>query len=293
MAELIKIDNVTKDFPLPIRGKKLRAVDKLSLAIESNTVYGLLGPNGSGKSTTIKLLLGLLKPTEGRCLINGESVADPSIRKNIGYLPEAPYYYRFLSGTELLVYFARLQGIQKRDAKALAGNLLERVGLEDAGGNRLGTYSKGMLQRIGLAQALIGEPDLLILDEPLAGVDPIGAAEIGALIRDLKAQGKTILLCSHLLSQVEALCDKVAIMQSGKLLAEGSLDQLLVSDEDKSLLIKNLDTESRERIVKTAISMGGQVSVNRISLETLFQRLVARNKRSNSVSRANEEGENE
>ena len=293
MAELIKIDNVTKDFPLPIRGKKLRAVDKLSLTIESNTVYGLLGPNGSGKSTTIKLLLGLLKPTEGGCLINGESVADPSIRKNMGYLPEAPYYYRFLSGTELLVYFARLQGIQKRDAKALAENLLERVGLEDAGGNRIGTYSKGMLQRIGLAQALIGEPDLLILDEPLAGVDPIGAAEIGALIRDLKAQGKTILLCSHLLSQVEALCDKVAIMQSGKLLAEGSLDQLLVSDEDKSLLIKNLDTDSRERIIKTAISMGGQVSVNRISLETLFQRLVARNRKSNSIAGANEEGENE
>ncbi len=285
MTYAIEIESVTKDFPLPVRGRKLRAVDSLSLQVESNVIYGLLGPNGSGKSTTIKLLLGLLKTTEGRCLINGKSVYEPSIRNEVGYLPEAPYYYRFLTGIELVVYFARLQGIKKREALAQAENLLFRVGLEDAKDNRIGTYSKGMLQRVGLAQALVGDPSLLILDEPIAGVDPIGAVDIASLIRELKEQGKTILLCSHLLSQVEALCDRVAILESGRLLAEGPLDKLLVSEEEKTLSIKNLDTEDRERMVKTAISLGGQVSVSRISLETLYLQLIGEKQRKAKLER--------
>jgi ABC-2 type transport system ATP-binding protein len=236
----ISIKNLRKDFPSGLRGLIVRAVDDLSLEIKENEIFGLLGPNGSGKSTTIKAILGLLKATQGTISIFGQDCSRVATRELIGYLPEAPYFYRYLSGRELVLLFARLSGISnKKERSERADKVIEIVGLTDACNRPVKTYSKGMLQRIGLAQALVQDPPLLILDEPTAGVDPIGASGIADIIRRLKAEGKTVILCSHLLSQVESLCDRVAVLHRGHLLAEGPLDQLL-TEESQFLQIEGL-----------------------------------------------------
>ena len=274
MSSAIEIVNLTKDFRIPGAKARLRAVDGLNLTVESGAIYGLLGPNGSGKSTTIKVLLGLLKASAGRCEIFGKSSEDPSARLRVGYLPEAPYFQRFLTGRELLAYFARFSGVERKGAEKRIDDLLAKVGLEDAGDRRVGAYSKGMLQRIGMAQALIGNPDLLILDEPTAGVDPIGAADIASLIKELKREGKTILLCSHLLSQVEAICDRVAIMGRGRLLREGTVASLTADAGQRSMRVDGLSEEARAAVESLAKSHGGAVSTPSRTLEDLFLELV-------------------
>ncbi len=190
MTPAIAIRGLTKDFRVSGSSKRLRAVDDLSLEIGRNSIYGLLGPNGSGKSTTIKIALGLVQSSVGECEIFGIPSINPAARTNVGYLPEAPYFQRFLTGRELLKYFGSLSNVPKDKIQDRIDYLLNRVGLEDAGDRRVGGYSKGMLQRIGLAQALVGDPELLVLDEPTAGVDPVGAAEIASLILELKKEGK-------------------------------------------------------------------------------------------------------
>ncbi len=271
----IEISDLCKDFPLPERGKFVRAVDQLSLTIEENCIFGLLGPNGSGKSTTVKILLGLSRPSRGSCKVLGQSPDAPSARARIGYLPDAPYYYRFLSGRELVLYYGRLLGIEAKLAKRRAGELLERFGLADAADRKLGSYSKGMLQRLGFAQALIGDPEVLILDEPTAGVDPVGAAEVGEFILDLKTQGKTVLLCSHLLSQVESICDQVGILNKGRLLAEGSVADLLSQGEADRLSIRGVSPTARSRIERIAAEAGGSVEAGGRTLDEVFLDLVA------------------
>ncbi len=206
---------------------KLRAVDHLTLAVAPGQVYGLLGPNGSGKSTTIKILLGLLRPSAGDCSVFGVPSSRVEARRDVGYLPEAPYFYRHLSGRELVRFCARLCGLSGPRLAARVEEVLQLVDLAGAAERRVGTYSKGMLQRIGLAQALVHDPRLLILDEPTAGVDPVGTAAISALILRLKAQGKTVLITSHLLGQVEDLCDRVAILDRGRLILEGAVSELV------------------------------------------------------------------
>ncbi len=240
----IAIRGLTKDYPLPGGRQRLRAVDDLTLTVAPGQIYGLLGPNGSGKSTALKALLGLVRPTRGECFLAGEPGAAPASHRAIGYLPEAPYFPRFLTGRELLRFHARLAGVPRAGREARIDALLARVGLSGAGDRRVGAYSKGMLQRIGLAQALVADPPILILDEPTAGVDPVGAAEIAALIREQKAAGKTVLLCSHLLAQIEEVCDRVAIMHRGRLLAEGSLDELLGRCGRQALVVDRLPEDA-------------------------------------------------
>ena len=222
----VELRGLTKDFALGMRGLRLRAVDNLSLRIEPGEVFGLLGPNGSGKSTTIKVILGLLKPTAGECRVFGVPSSRVEARVDVGYLPEAPNFYRFLSGRELVAFYGRICGLRGKELTARVEEVIAWVGLTEAASRRVGTYSKGMLQRIGLAQALVHDPQLVILDEPTAGVDPLGTAAITDLIRQLKARGKTVLITSHLLAQIEEVCDRVAILDRGRLLLCGAVDEL-------------------------------------------------------------------
>ncbi len=223
-----------------MRGLKLRAVDHLQLTVAPGQVYGLLGPNGSGKSTTIKLLLGLLEPTAGSCAIFGVPSGRVEARREVGYLPESPYFYRHLSGRELVRFYARMCGMGGASLEARLGEVLALVGLSAAAERRVGTYSKGMLQRIGLAQALVHDPRLLILDEPTAGVDPVGTAAITELILQLKARGKTVLITSHLLGQIEDICDRVAILDRGKLILEGAVAELVGRSDRQALVVEAL-----------------------------------------------------
>lgn len=255
----VAIRHLTKDYPLPGGRRRVRAVDDLTLEVPPGQIYGLLGPNGSGKSTTLKALLGLLRPTAGECRLAGVSGAEPAAHRFIGYLPEAPYFPRHLTGRELLRFHARLCGLPRTEREDQLAALLERVGLAAPGDRRIGTYSKGMLQRIGLAQALIGDPPILILDEPTAGVDPLGAAAIAALIVEQKARGKTVLLCSHLLTQIEEICDRVAILHRGRLLAEGTLAELLGGGGTPALMVDNLPPEEEPAFRAWLAQRGGSV----------------------------------
>ena len=204
-----------------------RVVDGVDFHVEAGEIVGLLGPNGSGKSTTIKMLLGLLRPSAGRIAILGKRPRDVATKRLIGYLPEESYLYRFLSGRETLDYYGRLFGLDRRARRDRIDMLLDMVGLEAVQHRPVGEYSKGMQRRIGLAQSLINDPQLLILDEPTSGMDPVGARQIKDLIATLARRGKTVLLCSHLLSDVEDLCDRVAIMYGGKIRSAGTCDELL------------------------------------------------------------------
>lgn len=256
------------------RGRYLRAVDNLTLSIQENSVYGLLGPNGSGKSTTIRMLLGLSKPSRGSARIYGESPEQGRARARIGYLPDAPYYHKFLSGRELMRFFGKLLGVERSVLEKRSVELLERFGLGDAMDRKLGSYSKGMLQRLGFAQALVADPDVLVLDEPTAGVDPVGAAEVGEFVLSLKEQGKTVLLCSHLLTQVQDLCDHVGILNKGRLLAHGSIETLLGESEASGLSIDGLGAADRSEVEALARERGGRVRAGRTDLEDLFRKLV-------------------
>ncbi len=239
-APAIELRGLVKDFSVGLRGVKLRAVDNLSLRIEPGQVYGLLGPNGSGKSTTIKIILGLLEPTTGECRVFGVPGGRVEARLDVGYLPESPYFYRHLTGRELLRFYARICGLGGATLLPRIAEVLAWVGLTEAADRRVGTYSKGMLQRIGLAQALVHDPRLVILDEPTAGVDPVGAAAISELILKLKAQGKTVLITSHLLAQIEDICDRVAILDRGRLMLEGAVRDLVGRADRQALVVEKL-----------------------------------------------------
>lgn len=275
----LSIENLTKDFRVGMRGIKLRAVDNVSFDVRRGEVFGLLGPNGSGKSTTLKIVLGLLRQTSGSCRIFGKQSSDASVRSRIGFLPEAPYFYKYLSGRELVKFYARMSGVPASELDARTEDALAITGMTDAAARRVKTYSKGMLQRIGVAQAIVHDPDLVILDEPTAGIDPIGSAEIGNVIRTMKERGKTVVLCSHLLGQVEDLCDRVAIMERGKLVVAGTLDEVL-TQRGKQLatlgagtpLTPELAAELRERYGLNIEN----VSHPRISLEQYFLKNLSR-----------------
>ena len=213
---------------------RLRAVDNLSLRIERGQIYGLLGPNGSGKSTTSKIVLGLLEPTAGRSRVFGQPSARVEVRQQIGYLPESPNFPRFLTGRELLRFYGRMSGLAGGRLTARVDGVMGWAGLTEAADRRVGAYSRGMRQRIGLAQALIHEPELVILDEPTGGLDPQAAAAVTELILKLKAEGRTVLIISHLLSQVEDVCDRIAVLEHGRLVFEGALAEL---DEESDRLV--------------------------------------------------------
>jgi ABC-2 type transport system ATP-binding protein len=269
----VELKGMTKDFALGMGPVKLRAVENLSLQIRDNEIYGLLGPNGSGKSTTLKVLLGLLAPTQGSCEIYGRPSTDVRSRESVGFLPEAPYFYRFLSGYELVRFYAKVCQVNKSEREDRVRDVIDLVGMTDAAHRRVGTYSKGMLQRIGLAQALVHDPRLVILDEPTAGVDPIGSAAIADIIMELKRRGKTVLLCSHLLAQVEGVCDRIAIMNKGKLVTEGKVKDLLVKESESYIKLDHLSPEQEKRALqalKEANIPVLSVEHGRIRLDELF-----------------------
>ena len=269
----ICIQNLTKDFAVGMRGKKLRAVDDLCLEVGDNEIFGLLGPNGSGKSTTIKIILGLLEASKGTCEIYGRPSKLVDARRSVGFLPEAPYFYRYLTGRELVRYYARICMVPRVKIDSSVDSVIKLVGMTEAADRRVGTYSKGMLQRIGLAQSLVHDPQLVILDEPTAGVDPLGSAAIAEIVRELKCRGKTVLLSSHLLAQIEGLCDRVAILHRGKLVREGRIDDLVEEKDAESLVVQGLSAEGRAVVEAEIKEQGGRlarVEKPRLSLDAYF-----------------------
>lgn len=213
------------------------ALQGLNLNVESGETFGFLGPNGAGKTTTLKLLMGISFPTAGTATILGKHFLDPEIRKKIGFLPEQPYFYDYLSAPELLDYYAALSGLSSPDRAKRIGPVLERVGLGDVGKKQLRKFSKGMLQRVGIAQAIIHDPEILFLDEPMSGLDPLGRHEVRELIQSLKDEGKTIFFSTHILSDAEALCDRVAVIHKGELRGVGVVNDLRSNVAGKSEVI--------------------------------------------------------
>jgi ABC-2 type transport system ATP-binding protein len=245
------------------------AVRDLDLRIEPGEVYGLLGPNGSGKSTTLKIILGLVSPTRGQTEIFGRDSSLVESREAVGFLPENPYFYKYLTGEETLRFFGKLCGLSGARLRERADQLLELVGLTNARDRRLSTYSKGMLQRIGLAQALIHEPKLLVLDEPTAGVDPAGSRDIRNLIVDLKRRGITVLLSSHLLAQAQEICDRVGILADGVLVCEGRLEELIAIENQTELVLENASDALVDQIKTLATSSNAKLIARRRSTTTL------------------------
>ncbi|MBA3963181.1 MAG: ABC transporter ATP-binding protein [Chthoniobacterales bacterium] len=269
----VAVRSLTKVFPIPFRRTKLVAVRGLDLEVAPGQVYGLLGPNGSGKSTTLKIILGLVSPTSGSTAIFGRDSREVGSREAVGFLPENPYFYKYLTGAETLRFYGKLCGLRGSALKNRVEELLHLVGLQDARDRRLGGYSKGMLQRIGLAQALLQEPRLVVLDEPTAGVDPAGSRDIRDLILDLKRRGITVLLSSHLLAQVQEICDRVGILAHGLLVREGRVEDLLAIEDQTELILQNATPEVLAQIAALVEKSPAQLLETRqpqTTLERLF-----------------------
>jgi ABC-2 type transport system ATP-binding protein len=304
----IETDALTKDYAVGFwRKRPYRALDHLTLQVGAGEVFGFLGPNGAGKTTTLKLLMQLIYPTAGRAAILGKPVGDVAVRRRIGYLPENPYFYDHLTAEELLVYFGSLFGYGTSERRARASRLLDQVGIGPERRLQLRKFSKGMLQRVGLAQALVNDPDVVFLDEPMSGLDPIGRRQVRSLILALRDRGCTVFFSSHILADAEALCSRVAILAGGRLAAEGRLDEMLafavrgwelvVADLDPAMITGleprvsratriaegryafELDRDARpERLAADIVSSGATlVSINplRETLEDFFIRQVA------------------
>jgi ABC-2 type transport system ATP-binding protein len=300
MSDLaIKTVNLTKRYSGLWGKQAVEAVKNLNLEVYRGEIFGFLGPNGAGKTTTIKVLLGIIYPTEGEAYVLGQPAGDPKNHYRISYLPENPYFYDYMTGREILTFYARLFGIAEPERSKRVNELLNRVGLSRAADQTLRTYSKGMLQRIGLAQCLINDPELLILDEPTAGLDPIAHIDIRDMILDLRNQGKTLFISSHQLSDVERVCDRVAILNKGVMVQLGRIEELLagghveviadkvpdgavepirqlggkVSLHDGRLIVEQPDNGSVDRVIDIVRAAGGHiVSVKpyRRTLEDLF-----------------------
>lgn len=261
MSVAIQIEGLTKRYPGLGVASDVLALDHLNLEVQQGQIFGFLGPNGAGKTTTIKMLLGLIFPTEGKATILGKPCGDKDVKKLISYLPETPYFYEHLTGPELLDFYGKIFHLDDKKRKAKIEELLNKVGLQRDTGKQLRSYSKGMLQRIGLAQALINDPQLLIFDEPTSGLDPIAHMDIRDLITQLRKEGKTVFLSSHQLSDVEMVCDRVAIMNHGKLLKTGQLDEMLTGTK-KELVAEGLSEEAVQQMKK--IAPDAQISKNRV-----------------------------
>ena len=246
---VIEIVNLTKDYEVGfLKKKSVRALDSLSLEVYRSEIFGFLGPNGAGKTTTLKLLMRLIFPTAGSAHILGHTIDDVATRSRIGYLPENPYFYDYLTGRELLLYTSDLFGMPKSKARAKADQLLELVGLGgDRADRQLRKYSKGMLQRIGIAQALVNDPEIVFMDEPMSGLDPIGRREVRDLMLGLRNQNKTIFFSSHILSDVEALCDRAAILSRGKLVRLGTVEELTGEGSAMEVVAVGIDASTLNR----------------------------------------------
>jgi ABC-2 type transport system ATP-binding protein len=229
-SPVIEVHDLHKVFPVGFRRRKVYAVRGITFEVRPGDIFGFLGPNGAGKTTSIKVLTGLIRPSAGHVKLFGRDVEDLAVRQRLGFLPEQPYFYDYLTPVELLDHVGRLFGLPRALRAARIDELLAAVGLRDARSRTLRKFSKGMLQRVGVAQALINDPDLLILDEPLSGLDPIGRKEIMDLVLAQKERGKTVFFSSHILSDIERVCDRVAILRAGRIVAAGTLDELLTRE---------------------------------------------------------------
>ena len=246
---VIEINNLTKDYEVGFwRKRKVRALDGLSLSIDGGQIFGFLGANGAGKTTTLKLLMRLIFPTGGSAQILGHDIRDVSMHQRIGYLPENPYFYDYLTAREFLDYCAQIFGYPVESRRKRAADLLARVKLDEKRWDtQLRKFSKGMLQRVGLAQSLVNDPEIVFLDEPMSGLDPVGRREVRDLIAELRDEGKTVFMCSHILSDIEVLCDRVAILKKGRLAQVGYLDELRRKTEDPNrmeVMATGTDAES-------------------------------------------------
>src|SRR6266404_4647886 len=259
MTTAIEIENLTKDYETGFwRKRKVRALDGLSLIVESGQIFGFLGANGAGKTTTLKLLMRLIYPTGGAARILGRDINDVAMHARIGYLPENPYFYDYLTAREFLNYWGELFGLDRATRERRANELLTRVNLETKGWDRqLRKFSKGMLQRVGLAQALVNDPEIVFLDEPMSGLDPVGRREVRDLIAALRGEGKTVFMCSHILSDIEALCDSVAIVKGGRVARSGSLEELRAAETGA---IEIIATGADASALKQALSITAEVT---------------------------------
>ena len=275
---VIQIRNLSKIYRDFWGRPKVKALNALSLDIRKGEVFGLLGPNGSGKTTTMKLLLGLLFPTEGEITILGKPAAEVSKNEKIGYLPEESYLYRFLNAYETLDFYGRLFNMTAAQRKERSEKLLDLVKLpQQARRRQLKEYSKGMTRRIGVAQALINEPDLVMLDEPTSGLDPLGNRDMKDLILELKKQGKTVLMCSHLLADVQDVCDRIAILYGGELKVMGRVDELLKAQDETQILSSQLSEAAIKEVQDVIKKHGGnilKVDQPTANLEDLFLKTV-------------------
>ena len=297
----IETENLTKDYPFGfLHLKKKTSLEGLNMQVETGEVFGFIGPNGAGKSTTIKLLMGLIFPTAGSARILGKTISDVAMHRDIGYMPEQPYFYDYLTAAEVLDYFARFHDLSAADRNDRVQKMLKKVGLETAGKIQLRKYSKGMLQRVGLAQAILHDPQVVILDEPMSGLDPVGRREVRDIILELKRDGKTVMFSTHILSDAEMLCDRVGVIVGGKLRGTGAPGQLvdmktrgmevlfeLPSASNSALLAKATRTGERYRLEVTEAELYAameqlraagarilSVSQVRATLEEFFMNLV-------------------
>jgi ABC-2 type transport system ATP-binding protein len=287
-ATVIEARSLTKVYADFWGRPRVLALDGLELEVRRGEIFGLLGPNGSGKTTTIKLFLGLLWPTRGQALVLGRPPADIEAKRRIGYLPEESCFYRFLTGRETLEFYGRIFGLPAADRRRKAGELLELVGLAAAADRRMSEYSKGMLRRAGLAQALVNDPELVILDEPTSGLDPVGTRQVKDLVLDLKAQGRSVLVSSHLLADMEDVCDRVAILHNGKLKSLGPLDQLLARTDTVDVQVRGLSDEARRAVEDEVRRRGGEVvhsSHPRRTLEEFFLETIGERSREGARAR--------
>ena len=267
---IVRVDNLTKVF-LDFWGRpKARAVNGVNFKVRAGEVFGLLGPNGSGKSTTIKMMLGLLNPTKGFIDMFGQSPRDVKTKERVGYLPEESYLYKYLNSTETLDFFGGLFALDPKEKAVRSKQLLDMVGLTATQMRTVGEFSKGMQRRIGLAQALINDPDLVILDEPTSGLDPVGCREIKDLILNLKARGKTVILSSHLLSDVEDVCDRAVIYYGGKIQQYGTLEELLTERDTLRFTLPALSEEAQQEVMDT---ISKHVGTDKVRVENPTQNL--------------------
>lgn len=270
----IETENLTKDYPTGfLETKKMRSLDGLTMQVETGEVFGFLGPNGAGKSTTIKLLMSIIFPTSGTARILGRPIDDISMHRDIGYLPEQPYFYDYLTAAELLDYFARIHGMRAAVRRERVEMMLKVVGLDTAKKIQLRKYSKGMLQRVGLAQALLHDPKLVILDEPMSGLDPMGRREVRDIILALKQQGKTVLFSTHILSDAEALCDRVAVIVGGKLQGVGAPDAIVgLKSQGVEILFEHGGGGKTSKILERATATGSRYRIQ-VGEESLYATL--------------------
>src|SRR5882724_2543010 len=256
---IVKIENLTKDYDVGFwRKRKVRALDGLSLSVEQGEIFGFLGANGAGKTTTLKLLMRLIYPTAGNARILGRDIGEVAMHHRIGYLPENPYFYYYLTAREFLEYCAELFGYARIERRKQAEDLLRRVHLnEKSWDTQLRKFSKGMLQRVGLAQAIVNDPEIVFLDEPMSGLDPIGRREVRDLIASLRQEGKTVFMCSHILSDIEVLCDNVAILKRGRLAHAGSLSELRAGESNT---IEIIATGADAAVLKQQLGAGATLT---------------------------------